>query len=116
MAKLTEKYSIHISNKKDYSPVLKRLDNMGIEWFGDGSSPLNEKVSWHPDLHLFVDRDKLTYASSTRFSSPMSSAEFLGINCNCEDNSCKNKGQEGEVEGHIENCSCDKCHREMGKL
>jgi|3_EtaG_2_1085321.scaffolds.fasta_scaffold357569_1 hypothetical protein len=34
------------------------------------------------------------------------------INCTCDDLSCDHKrGLEGEVAGHIEDCSCDHCNR-----
>lgn len=38
------------------------------------------------------------------------------IDCECNDPSCVSVGREGEVAGHIENCSCHHCHHEMGKL
>ena len=44
------------------------------------------------------------------------SAEVSNVNCNCDDPSCGKRGQEGEVGGHIEGCSCGECHRVMGKL
>lgn len=39
-----------------------------------------------------------------------------GIECGCNDSACKKQGPEGEVAGHIEECPCDRCHREMGKV
>ena len=39
------------------------------------------------------------------------------IICQCDDSGCGDKrGFEGEVEGHIEDCGCSHCHRELGKL
>ena len=38
------------------------------------------------------------------------------IECACDDPSCGKKGDQGEVEGHIENCSCGQCHEAMGKI
>jgi len=38
------------------------------------------------------------------------------MNCVCDDPSCPKKGQEGEVANHIDRCSCEECHRELGKI
>lgn len=38
------------------------------------------------------------------------------ITCDCNDSSCLKKGEEGEVAGHIDDCSCDVCHRYYGKV
>lgn len=38
------------------------------------------------------------------------------IKCDCDDPSCPKYGYTGEVSDHIEDCSCAKCHRELGKL
>ncbi len=36
--------------------------------------------------------------------------------CACNDPSCERSGELGEVEGHIENCSCRTCHQAMGSV
>jgi len=36
--------------------------------------------------------------------------------CHCDDPSCPNEGEEGEVGGHVENCSCGECHAHYGKI
>lgn len=38
------------------------------------------------------------------------------IVCDCNDPSCPKRGIEGEVGGHIEECSCGDCHRALGKI
>ncbi len=38
------------------------------------------------------------------------------INCQCDDHACKKVGEEGEVDNHIEDCSCYTCHHAIGKL
>jgi hypothetical protein len=38
------------------------------------------------------------------------------IKCQCDDPSCPVEGKEGEVDSHIEHCSCSYCHRFMGKI
>ena len=38
------------------------------------------------------------------------------IECSCNDPSCPHEGKEGEVPGHIEECTCAECHRKLGKI
>lgn len=42
--------------------------------------------------------------------------EQIYTTCNCDDPSCPQKGIEGELSGHIEECSCAECHRHYGKI
>ena len=41
--------------------------------------------------------------------------KFFIIACECDDPNCPKWGIEGEIEGHIEDCTCAKCHEWLGK-
>jgi hypothetical protein len=75
----------------------------------DGEEVLKKKLDSHREMlkEAGVDWDRL---AENHFK------KLIGITCACNDSSCERRGQEGEVAGHIENCSCHTCHHAMGKL
>lgn len=93
-------------------------DEDGFEYYMDVIDHGDQGDGYQVDTKKVQVPDYLNVEYWSKYAlTPKKKAEVEeGIFCACDDPSCEKKGVEGEIAGHIDQCSCGDCHRALGKI